>query len=137
MIDDGTLFRAILAMDAYNRGYNAGLKISSSQKIGLADLKIAMGDEPAQSAGFFAQSYQLGGETIIAYRGTDVLPALNLALFNPSTWTDIAAWSIWFEQNYNATQVRLAVDFYRLVQQTLGGNIVTTGHSLGGALAGL
>jgi hypothetical protein len=91
MPSSSDLLRAILAMDAYNRGYNAGLKIDNNSMIGDAEISAAKGDQEAQNAGFFAQSYRLGTQTIISYRGTDVLPGLNLALFNPSQWQDIAA----------------------------------------------
>ena len=57
-------------------------------------------------------------------------------LFN-SVPTDIPDWGIWFADNYNTGQARLAADFYRLVAQTVTpSTIETTGHSLGGALAG-
>lgn len=38
------LFLAILAMDAYNRGYNAGLNVSGNQ-IGNASIGLAKGDQ--------------------------------------------------------------------------------------------
>ncbi len=70
------LFRAILAMDAYNRGYNAGIGDPNTgltgNAIGLAtiqrDIDLPVG---SQVASFFAQAYALGGQTVISYRGTD------------------------------------------------------------------
>jgi hypothetical protein len=70
------LFKAILAMDSYNRGINAGLNLSaqgvSGDRIGNAILKndVLL---PAGSdvAGFFAQAYNWNGTTVISYRGTD------------------------------------------------------------------
>ena len=57
-------------------------------------------------------------------------------LFN-SVPTDIPDWGIWFANDRNTGQARLAADFYRLVAQTVTpSTIETTGHSLGGALAG-
>ncbi|MEZ5787911.1 MAG: hypothetical protein R3D62_15885 [Xanthobacteraceae bacterium] len=65
------LFLAILSMDAYNRGYNSGIKVTGNQ-IGNATLGIAEDDTAAQAVSFFAQSYTLpDGQTVIAYRGTD------------------------------------------------------------------
>ena len=81
------LFRAILAMDAYNRGYNAGIKSQGAAEregltgtqIGLASVGTRSNTEansPEVAASFFAQAYTLGGQTIISYRGTDSLPNL-------------------------------------------------------------
>src|ERR1700736_6450037 len=99
------LFAAIFAMDSYNGGSNAGL-IAPGQSIGDATLIQILSPT---NAGFFAQAYTWNGETVISYRGTDVLPGLNLSAFNPASWQDIAAWSIWFAQNYNTPQAQLAV----------------------------
>lgn len=129
------LFAAVLAMDSYNRGSDAGL-IVSGDAVGTARLKTVALPAGSAAAGFYAQAYDWNNETIISYRGTDVLPGLNLALFNPSTWQDIVAWSVWFSQNYNATQINLAVRFYKEVLSATTGTIETTGHSLGGAMAG-
>ena len=129
------LFLSILAMDAYNCGYNAtvgeALTGLPGNQIGNAticrDINLPEG---SQSASFYAQAYTWNGRTIISYRGTDGL------LFN-SVPTDIPDWGIWFADNYNTGQARLAADFYRLVAQTVTpSTIETTGHSLGGALAG-
>jgi hypothetical protein len=67
------LFMAVLAMDSYNRGYNAGIDVSGSQ-LGSATLSGNADDAEglARAASFFAQSYQLAdGNTVISYRGTD------------------------------------------------------------------
>jgi hypothetical protein len=126
------LFKAVLAMDSYNRGDNAGIAVSGSE-IGTAtvrtdDLPVGSGD-----ASFFAQAYDWNSETIISYRGTDVLPFPNP--LDPGNWEDIGAWSL-FLGNYWATQARLAADFYRAIDQTTSGTIELTGHSLGGGLSG-
>ena len=70
------LMRAILAMDAYNRGYNAGIGDPNTglagNRLGLATLRQDMLPQGFQAASFFAQAYTLGGQTVISYRGTDV-----------------------------------------------------------------
>jgi hypothetical protein len=71
------LMLAILAMDAYNRGYNAGVGdktvgLGLSGQIGNAviksDVLLPIGSE---AASFFAISYSWNGQTVISYRGTD------------------------------------------------------------------
>ena len=81
------LMRAILSLDAYNRGYNSGFSdgvgnpfdglgevgtiggatIISREALGITEAKYA----EWQAAGFYAVAYQVGGQTIISYRGTD------------------------------------------------------------------
>ncbi len=132
------LFMAILAMDAYNRGYNEGLIVPGTQ-IGLASLgqnsliltniladgTVVRLDQPAS---FFAQAYTWNGQTVISYRGTDQ-PGLDIANgYGLATG------------NSRAPQGLMALDFYRSVigladPQTA--NVVLTGHSLGGGLATL
>ncbi len=72
-----TLLRAILAMDAYNRGYNSGISAVGNQ-IGSATVYKDALDESllpagaAQAIGFYAAAYQLAdGSIVISYRGTD------------------------------------------------------------------
>ncbi|MBB4640571.1 calcium-binding protein [Rhizorhapis suberifaciens] len=93
------------------------------------------------SAGFYAIAYDMtgvsgfsAGETVIAYRGTD-----NPGLFAP----DSDIWNGWTLGGgfAEASQGSLALQFYEAVagqEATAGGNtdIITTGHSLGGGLAG-
>ena len=79
------LFLAILAMDAYNRGYNAGI-VSNSQNLlgGVGGTQIGnaiigsnsniLGPNVDIAASFFAQSYSWNGKTVISYRGTDDIP---------------------------------------------------------------
>jgi len=87
------LFLAILAMDAYNRSYGAGLDLSStsgSKAIGAATFKVDSSDkiffpaDDAQAAGFCAVAYEWTpkGEptkTVISYRGTDSFELSNPA----------------------------------------------------------
>jgi hypothetical protein len=66
-----TLFRAILAMDSYNRGYDEGIKLTGSQ-IGNATLSTKSNVTPGSAdvnASFFAQAYTWNGSTIISFRG--------------------------------------------------------------------
>jgi hypothetical protein len=81
------LFLAILSMDAYNRGYNAGINFGAGSdafrvEIGNASILKNAADPQgvAQSAGFYAIAYDTSavsgfsaGEKTIAYRGTDSL----------------------------------------------------------------
>ena len=89
------LFLAILSMDAYNRGYGAGISNDGEddfdglghlqgQQIGLARIGKNAQDDldegAAQAAGFYALAYDItgngygdlaAGDTVISYRGTD------------------------------------------------------------------
>src|ERR1041384_8718042 len=65
------LYRAILAMDAYNRGYDAGITVDGNG-LGTVTVGTAKGDQAARDVSFFAQAYTLaGGQVIISIRGTD------------------------------------------------------------------
>lgn len=84
------LFLAILAMDSYNRGYNAGLGDPvtglTGTQIGTAtrrtDIDLPAGSE---AASFFAQAYTLGsGQTVISYRGTAKRPLNQSAALLPA-----------------------------------------------------
>jgi hypothetical protein len=75
------LFNAILAMDSYNRGYNAGIVFGSDTtnstdaagtQIGSVTVYDSDGDAAAKAAGFYAIAYQeSSGAVTISYRGTD------------------------------------------------------------------
>ncbi|HQU29583.1 MAG TPA: hypothetical protein PKZ24_10480 [Nitrospirales bacterium] len=71
------LMYAILAMDAYNRGYNPGIGELSDDigtQIGTATISNRSSSDPngpAFASGFYAVAYEWNGETIISYRGTD------------------------------------------------------------------
>ncbi len=86
---DSNLLRAILAMDAYNQGYDAGV-VGVGNNIGNAMfLRDAVDatvfpEGTAQAASFYAVAYTVGTETIISYRGTDSL------IFDPFTGWPVA-----------------------------------------------
>ena len=68
------LFLAILAMDAYNRGYNPGIADLSDtvgMQIGTATISnrsSSLANSPEVAAGFYAVAYQWNGDTIMASR---------------------------------------------------------------------
>ena len=138
------LFLAILSMDAYNRGYNAGITGLSDEigtQIGNATISnraSSLPNSPEFAAGFYAVAYEdVTYGKIIAYRGTD----------NPDLWTDdIAGGSdVWNGYGLGvgspyAEQGRLAAEFYQAVTGTqisdpLAESASLTRHSLGGGLA--
>jgi hypothetical protein len=123
------LFLAILSMDSYNRSGSqtpAELVLPSGSAIGSAT--VSQVDDIGGDS-FFAVVYSLqSGQTVISYRGTD---DKSLAA-DPSTGWVIAGGA------YNSPQ---AVDAATLYKQVNGGpgsnsNIILTGDSLGGGLAG-
>ena len=140
------LFLAILSMDAYNRNYGAGISLPGD-RVGNATISkdsekvFADPDAPegtptaAQAAGFYAIAYTIGagvegiapGTIVISYRGTDDLR---------DAWNDFQL-ATGGALNSVPEQTLLAGEFYRAVRaQNPDANIVLTGHSLGGALAG-
>ena len=104
------VFRAILAMDSYNRGYLPGIVLTGTE-LGTAVLRNDPNPTGYQAASFFAQAYTWNGHTVISYRGTDQA--------SPS-WTNwtlgdvLNGWSTGLG-NPGTTQARLAVEFYRAV----------------------
>ena len=90
------LFLAILSMDTYNRGYNAGVKLpSGAVLIGNATITkdssslVSDGVRLDIPAGFYAIAYDLSNAgvagltgTVIAYRGTDSIGGLDGDLLN-------------------------------------------------------
>lgn len=70
------LFLSILSMDAYNRGYNAGIEElgGPDTKIGNATIKrqsVTADGSPEVTASFYAISYDTQYGQVISYRGTD------------------------------------------------------------------
>jgi hypothetical protein len=142
------LFLAILSMDSYNRGYGTGIKdLPDTGAIGRAKI-IAFPDSIKtgwEATGFYALAYDVSGAgiegltgTVIAYRGTD-----NFVPFTAGT--DFWSYGIGIGQPFALTgglteQARLTIEFYRAVAgegaDPFAVNITTTGHSLGGGLAG-
>ena len=141
------LFLAILSMDAYNRGYGAGIADGGKDDIdglgrigshiGSATVKNDNNSTAAQASGFYAVAYTMGGgpdvppelqgKTIISYRGTDNYGAQpNIA----DVWNGygIALGSPLGKQACLAAAFRAAV-------ATSGATPILTGHSLGGWLA--
>lgn len=98
------LFLAILAMDSYNRGYNAGLGDPQTgltgTQIGTATVRTDALPSGYQAASFFAQAYTLSnGQTVISYRGTDTFGESNLDV--------TTGWPIAFG-SYSVEQAQLA-----------------------------
>jgi hypothetical protein len=139
------LYMALLAMDSYNRGYKplvdlvaAGSSSSLIGNVAINSSSNAAAGSPEYNAGFFAQSYTLGNQKIISYRGTD-------QLFTPP-WSDDPGGDPW--NGYGTAlglpfndQARMAAEFFQDVTGTASsdpsaGNAVLVGHSLGGGLAG-
>ena len=155
MTIDRDLFLAILSMDSYNRGYGVGIKnLPTTGSIGKetigADSSIVKDAQGARldiPSGFYALAYDVSTAgiagltgTVISYRGTDVFGGLP---WKEGFWTGdvVNGWGLAIG-DYTSPQVTLARQFYQSVAGTAGGadpfaaNITTTGHSLGGGLAG-
>lgn len=136
---DPVLMRAIMSLDAYNRGYNAGIDLTEN-RLGTAyvindskDLGFLPNTDIRKdiNAGFYAVAYSYEGETIISYRGTDER-------------SDILRWA--GGAGFTTDHTKLAFSFYDSVSKAIYNganidpvmtNISLTGHSLGGGLAGL
>jgi hypothetical protein len=125
---------SILAMDAYNRGYDPGITGLSDDvrtKMGNATIvarssSLPGGDEV--SAGFYALSYTWNGQTVISYRGTDDITGIG-----PGASDLWRGWITGAGLLVPGGQAQLAIDFYN---NAASGNVILTGHSLGGGLAG-
>lgn len=154
---DRDLFLAILAMDAYNRGYGEGVTlpvILNSTQIGNATI-THQSDVDSNSdeinAGFYAIAYNVSGvagfgstEKVISYRGTNFDPSYptgESVFSSPIVKDAFNGWSVGagFE---DASQAELAIRFYEDVANqsvfnpiSSGSPILFTGHSLGGGLA--
>jgi serralysin len=116
---------ALLSMDAYNRGANAGLTVNFTKLGDYSEYADA-------SWGFFqAAAYRGTGGTIIAYRGTDELPKITPT----PTLGDMTAWLGGVGFHGQLTQFAAAEEFYNQIARAAT-NVTVTGHSLGGGLAG-
>lgn len=132
------LFLAILAMDAYNRGYGAGIKnLPELGALGNATILTTPAQAGWETAGFYAIAYEVSqvaglSGTVVAYRGTD----------SP---VDALAFELGIGQPFTPSgtllrQARMTIELHRAVagqaNDPFAANITTTGHSLGGDLAG-
>lgn len=134
------LYYAILAMDAYNR-INRGDDPQALAVLGTAIGNATLRTDDLQNlpngyqnAGFFATAYDLNGEVVISFRGTD--PTLvDLEALNDVFGGWIGAFGVSF-----APQLTMAEEFLRNFSSPdvfqSASNVVLTGHSLGGGLAG-
>jgi hypothetical protein len=135
------LFMAILSMDSYNRGYDEGIVGLGGvgSLVGVAEIisqsNVSIGSED-RTVGFYASAYTLtadvdtlsAGTIVISYRGTDNYSQLNGNDVLNGWITGAGATS---------GQIEFAGEFYNAVKAANPtANIVFTGHSLGGGLAG-
>lgn len=131
-----TLFSAILAMDSYNRGYDAGLPGLSDApgtRLGDATILTSDGNTVAQRAGFYGIAWSWNDQTVIGYRGTDNRDLLDGANDIVNGWVTGGG--------ILRTQAQLAEEFYTSItgKSIFDGSlskVLLTGHSLGGGLAG-
>jgi hypothetical protein len=136
-----SLFLAILALDSYNRGYLPGYtEVFERNGTAIGDATIKAASDPdREDVAFFAQSYVWSIDNVvnkvISYRGTTFEIGINTGRDVLYGWTLSGGWA-------NAPQPRLAKAFYeQITQQNVYGttppaNVILTGHSLGGGLAG-
>lgn len=141
------LFLAILAMDAYNRGYGQGINgLNPFGQLGTASIKndlFILGgtvtDRIDVRSGFYAIAYDVSGVeglsgTVISYRGTDKLGSFP---WTPEGSDVVNGWPLGGGY-YMADQAQLAAQFYNKVigpeTSLIGSGTTLTGHSLGGGL---
>jgi hypothetical protein len=108
------LLMAILAMDAYNQGYDPGLDHQAKQ-IGSAkfetDSSIKLDELETKATGFYAAAYTLDAgtkneTTVISYRGTD-----------GDTITDVEyGWTVSLGK-IDDNQASQALEFYNKVEE--------------------
>lgn len=140
---------AALALDAYHRGYYAGMPdVVSDDGLGAipnisavaGGVVIAssadLGDGVDIAADFYAVAYLIGNEVVISYRGSDHLHFV----VNPdgsTSWSGADAADVSeMQMGLIPDQVELALDFFNHVKALNPSLPITiTGHSLGGALA--
>ena len=123
MIISKYLMLAILSMNVYNCD---GVRLPRTEtQIGEAVVHKFLLPNGSITSGFYAIDYKIGTTDIIAYRGTD-------------DGSDVIAWQQFLGSPYS-TQGQQALQFYKDVNGgslAFNSNIVLTGHSLGGGLAG-
>lgn len=123
------LMYATLALDSYHRGYDARVALQGS--IGDATF---IAEHANESNGFYAAAYRYNGQIVISYRGTD---DTSFSLENDA----INGWALGGGLVYENSQVYDALSFYQSLAGPISdgpaSNVVLTGHSLGGGLAGI
>ncbi len=125
---DPILMRAILSMDAYFRGNSGIARMAvSGSGIGAATFYTQQANE---AIGFFAQAYSLNGNIVISFRGTD-RPDYGQSTDILNGWP-LGGGAI------SSAQAIAAIEFYKNIAgaNLLTNNVILTGHSLGGGLAG-
>lgn len=155
---------SILALDAYNRGApgdvsKVGLELDATDTvIGEAEFKIVSNNTLPETAfsGFSASEYSLDGKSVISFRGTD-FDFTTLSSASEFLRDVVAGWFPSFNILGNdfslldgpldvedltiGLQPANAAEFYELVTGSSvfdesSQNVIVTGHSLGGSLAG-
>jgi hypothetical protein len=124
------LFLAILAMDAYNRsGPSSNVVLATGAGSAIGDFSVAaptaLSNIPGDS--FFAAVYTSDTQTIISYRGTD-----NYYLDGTTGWV-VGGGAYGGAQAHDAAALYLQLNGN---SATPNNNIILTGDSLGGGLAG-
>lgn len=145
------LFKALLSMDSYNRGYLPAISGMGGVGSTLGAYTVLMDSSVLENGaqqrkdipiGFYAVAYQYVDannqtQTVISYRGTDEdITPLALDVVNGY---GVGA------GNAATLQSRMAIELYKQVAATINpgnpdpyaANISVTGHSMGGGFAGL
>lgn len=142
------VFTAILALDSYNRGNGATIANMGGPGTYLGKARLLNADLPAgsEAVGFYASAYDTSrivgydASKVISYRGTDF--DFTGGISSPAFVDIMTGWSMFTGMGVNA-QAAFAQQFYTAVtgvgfpvgQGSGPGNVILTGHSLGGALA--
>ncbi|MHA7777189.1 putative Ig domain-containing protein [Roseibium sp. M-1] len=117
---------AIMAMDSYSRGDRPDIK---GLPIVYNKVEVPVPTESID-VGFDASVYDVGGEIVISFRGTDFAGGGQLL-------DDMVHGWLFGAGVFSASQIKSAIDFYNSVVDLYPhANITLTGHSLGGGLAG-
>lgn len=142
------LLLAILSMDAYNRGYGAGIDSLSQDKgtqIGTAAIsenaEDILAEGSAVAAGFYAISYDTTFGKVVSYRGTNEDGTSSENFFINAIKDIWNGWTIGAGVTDGiwgaGSQAQLAIDFYEgvadnSIYDSTQDPITLTGHSLGG-----
>ncbi len=147
---------SILALDAYNRGYSPGINgLHFQQNVTRVGFAVIKADSTqylltanARSTGFYGIEYELAGEKIISFRGTDfdVNSSLSaIEILQSELLKDVFnGWSSFLGFGTNSQYGQAELFFKAVTGAEFDGNggeplssmVTVTGHSLGGALAG-